>query len=472
MEIVPTTAIALAAVLAIARLGPQRGLWAFLAVTPLGAAAAFNLPALGGASVLVADMAALALLAVVILRPGGIGRLLATVQPPRPGFLLTVLIAFAVFATLFFPRLFAHQTEVFGIARIAGEGRIVIRPLQPTTGNVTQLLRLGLGAAVFLALATAFRRAPEPRAAVTALAVAAWVHVGLGFLDLATFTVGVPELLEPIRTANYAMAVNHVMVGLKRMVGGFPEASAFGYYTMGLMGFWAQYWFDRGRLRAAPWILAALVLVLILSTSTSAYVGAALFLLLFLALNWQRFARREVGPRVAAILGGLVVALPVTATSLVMAYQLSPEVAAYLDRILLDKLGSDSGVERMSWNVQAFRNFLDTWTVGAGLGSVRASNWLLANLASLGVVGTLLYAAFLVSVLRAAPPRREGEAAIVVRALRAGCVALIARALVTKPTPDLDLLFFTLAGLAVGLSRGAELRGGAVRRARAAPAEA
>ena len=48
--------------------GPYRGLWIFFAVTPLGAAAAFNLPALGGASILISDLAALTLLGLVLVQ--------------------------------------------------------------------------------------------------------------------------------------------------------------------------------------------------------------------------------------------------------------------------------------------------------------------------------------------------------------------------------------------------------------------
>lgn len=464
MQIVPTTALAFAAILAILWLGPRRGLWAFFALTPFGAAAALNLPGAGGASIVLADAAALALFAIVLTREGGVARLLGTMRPLQPGFFLLVLFAFCVLATMVFPRLFAGQTEVFGIARVEGQVGIVTRPLGPTNGNLTQLFRVSLGVMVFLALATVFRRAPDPGAVVAALAVGTGVHATLGVLDVASHNAGAPGLLDPIRTANYAMADEQVMAGLKRMVGGFPEASAFGYHTMGLLGFWLQYWFDGGRFRGSLWFALGVVALLILSTSTAAYVAGAAFVTAFAALNAGRLVRRVVGRRVVALLGLLVVLAPIAATGLVLAYELSPAVGAYFDRLLFDKLASDSGVERMSWNAQAIRNFLDTWTVGAGLGSVRASNWLLACLASLGLLGTALYLAFIGSVFLCAPPPgdrsrglpgdRRDEAAIVVRALQAGCLALLLRALVTKSTPNLELSFFAMAGLAAGLARG------------------
>jgi hypothetical protein len=46
----------------------------------------------------------------------------------------------------------------------------------------------------------------------------------------------------------------------------------------------------------------------------------------------------------------------------------------------------------------------------------------------------------------------QREEAVVVRALKMGCLALFARALVTKSTPNLELSFFAMAGIVAGLS--------------------
>ncbi|HBN30079.1 MAG TPA: hypothetical protein DD416_02380, partial [Rhodobacteraceae bacterium] len=75
MQIVPSTFLALAVILLLLWRGPFRGLWLFLLLTPFGAAAAFNLPAVGGASIGVMDLAAVALFAIEFLTPDGIARL-------------------------------------------------------------------------------------------------------------------------------------------------------------------------------------------------------------------------------------------------------------------------------------------------------------------------------------------------------------------------------------------------------------
>nr|WP_253949419.1 O-antigen ligase family protein [Mangrovicoccus sp. HB161399] len=217
-------------------------------------------------------------------------------------------------------------------------------------------------------------------------------------------------------------------------------------------------------------MLLGAFIVLILSTSTSAYLASAFFLCAFAAANYRRVITSNVKTHIAWILAGGLTLLPIACAALVVAYQAIPDVTAYFDRMLFNKLSSDSGVERMSWNRQAFQNFTDTWMIGAGLGSVRASNWLVACLASLGAVGTFLFLAVLYSLARAPVPEDWRETAIVIRSLKSGCLALLLGALITTPTPNLGIAFFAMAGAITGLSAGAARLGQASRqRLRSAP---
>ena len=465
MEIVPSTLLALALAVALVLRGPQRGLGLLMAATPFGAAAAFNLPAAGGATIGVLDLAAIAAFAALLVLPAWPGRLAGTLKAPQPGFWLILTIGWAVFSALFLPRLFAGQTEVFSLSRLANESSIVSLPLRPTTGNITQAFRLTLGVLAFLAIATVFRRRPETGPVLTAMCIATIVNVVLGVLDVATFYSGTAALLEPIRTANYAILEDHVMLGVKRMIGGFPEASSFGNYTLGLFGFWLAYWIFGARRRLAGGMLAATAAALVHSTSSSAYAGLVAFLVTFGLIALLLGLRAHVSRRAMAIAVAGLLGLWLTALAVVSAYTLVEPVTAFLDRALFSKLETDSGVERMSWNAQALENFSDTLGLGAGLGSVRASSWFAACLGSLGAFGTALYLAFLASL--AAAPARTGDAErdATILAVKAACLALWLQAMLTLPTPDLGIFFFCLAGLIAGLSRGGVLEWRMERRA-------
>lgn len=469
MQIVASTFIALAAIAAMVLRGPQRSIGVLLALTPLGAAAAVNLPAVGGASIGVADLATLALFTLVCLTPAGLPALLGSARPFSPGFWLVLLMAWCVVSAMFMPRVFAGETQVFSISRTANEDGIAVNPLRPGTGNLTQLFRMLLGICLFACMATLMRLRPDPGRVVAAVALATGLHFGLGWLDVLSAAAGVPQLLDPIRTANYAILSDHYFLGTKRMIGGFPEASAFGFYSLGLFGFWLAYWVQAPQTRLAPWMLALSAIALLRATSSSAYAAAVAFLITWGLWMILVHLRAEAARRGLRIFATLLFAGWCALLLIFAAYQLADPVTDFLDRALFDKLDSQSGVERMSWNAQAWQNFLETRGMGAGLGSVRASNWLIAALGSLGVVGTALFLAFLGATARVPAPDNPAGMHATIGGLKAGCLAMLLSAMLTHATPDLGLVFFALAGLAAGLSRGAVLESpGLPRRAPAA----
>ena len=458
MQIVLSSVFALVVILALAFQGPYRGLWLFLAVTPFGAAAAFNLPAVGGASILVSDLVALTMFALVMIHSQGPRLVAGTMKIGQPGFWMILLFIYATFASLMFPAIFAGETEVFSLSRSANESGIISVPLRPSSGNLTQLFRLGLGVAIFFALATVFRARPDGRTVVIGMAVATAVNAALGWLDVITYAVGAEALLDPIRSANYAMLYDVRMAGLKRMIGGFPEASAFGYYSLGIFAFWFHYWLDTPRSRLVVVMLVISAVAVLRSTSSASYVAMLAYLvtacLIWMTATFGRETnRRSLNIAVSAVLVGWLGAIAVFTS-----YEFVETVQAFLDRALFNKLDGASGVERLSWNAQALQNLIDTRFMGAGLGSVRASSWLMATLASLGIIGTGLFFAFIVSVLLRGAARSHPDARFtVVRALQSACIALLISACLTGATPDLGIFFFAVCGLAAGLRRGAIL---------------
>lgn len=441
--------------------GPRRAYWAFMILTPLAATAAFNLPSVGGASILLGDVAAMAIFALILFRAQGLSMLLGTVRVGQPGFWLLLLTIYAIVATMIFPTLFVGETMVFGIAREGNESGIVSSPLRATNGNLTQLFRHLLGVFVFLATATLFRLKPDPRPALFAVSVATVMNIVLGWADVVTYAAGLSDLMEPFRTANYAILYDVRMVGLKRMIGGFPEASSFGYYSLGLFGFWLHYWLNSRGDRLAQVMVLMMAICVLRATSSAAYVGMVAFLGLYGLCTVVSSLSGEVSRRGARIAGMAVVGIWLGAVAGFAAYEVVDPLQAFLDRALFDKLEGDSGVERFGWNAQAMTNFRDTWAMGAGLGSVRASSWPVAVLASLGAAGAALYGLFLWTMLFGAGAwRRDLPGRVVADSARVGCIAFLVSAVMTAATPDLTLTFYAFAGIAAGLSRGALMRQG------------
>ncbi|PDT50413.1 hypothetical protein [Sinorhizobium fredii] len=448
MELTTTTPIAVLVAALLVGLGPVRALPALFAVLPLGSAAAFNLPAVGNSSILVSDIAACTFIAVVLASRRHVEAIVANCRPGAPGFFLASMLAVGLVVTLFAPRIFAGTTDVFAIGRQGGEVGVVIRPLGPGSGNITQGFRLSLGVLVFLTCAAVLKPVLDDRRVVLAFLAATTVNVALAAYDFATYAVSAPELMAWLRTANYTILDHHEIAGVKRIIGDFPEASAFGYFSVGLFGFWCKYWLTGGRMRHGVFVLAAALAMVLLSGSSAAFVALAAFLTITFAGILLATDLRRIPRRIAVAVGLCVLLLPFAAAVGWILLQTSSGFSEYFDRLLFSKLESDSAIERGSWNSQALQNFVETWMLGAGLGSVRASNFVIAVLSSIGVAGAVLYVGFFYALARAKAPRLPNESAAITSGCRAACLILVLKAFVTKSTPDLEVPFFLYAGAA------------------------
>jgi hypothetical protein len=150
----------------------------------------------------------------------------------------------------------------------------------------------------------------------------------------------------------------------------------------------------------------------------------------------------------AAVMAGLVGAC------LVMLFK--PEWMAtvwrYFDATVLQKLGSDSGIERMQWNARAWAGFIETYGLGVGAGSARGSGWPVVLLGNTGALGTMLFLVFFLWVMLV-PPRGSAETRLTLNlALRAALVGVMMAAAVSGTMIDLGLLFYLLAAGTVGLA--------------------
>lgn len=368
---------------------------------------------------------------------------------PREGFWLVLLVAYGVAGAWLLPRLLAGATGVNAIGATDYGPSLLLVPLGPTSGNITQSVYLVADALCFLTVLTVASTPRGHATVVRAMLAYCVADVAFAALDIATSSTDTAFLLGFIRNADYQLHLDEVTGGLKRIVGSFTEASSFSYATLGALGFTARLWLGGVRPRATGTLGLVLLGLLGFSTSSTAYVATPGLLAVLYGGCVLRIARR--GDAAPASFAFLALA-PVASVALVTAVGLSPGASAaahdFFTVTLLDKSASQSGIERAQWNATAFANFRDTLFLGGGLGSIRASSFPLAVLSNLGVVGALGFAGFFASVFwsdRSDAPR--STQAEVRSAARTACAALLIGATVSGALVDLGLPFYVFAAL-------------------------
>jgi hypothetical protein len=415
----------------------------------LGASAALVLDSLGGASISPAHLL-LGFVVVSLLSRAVIRRhALEGLAFPKAGFWLAITVVYSICTAIFFPRLFAGLTYIFPVRAEANAGYNLV-PLAPSTANFTQSVYFTADFICFIVL-YGYAGLPEGwRLIAKAALFCAGLNLVFGALDMVTYWTDTTELLAFIRNANYRMLNDTEVAGFKRIVGSFTEAAAFGSTTLGYFGFCLKLWLQGFHTRLT-FILAILSFgAMIFSTSTTAYVGLSTFLLL---IYLQCLFNLLAGP-VPTQTVIFLIAAPILAIFIVVAIALNDPYWNYIhnlmDTMVFNKLSTDSGVERSAWNRQSIQNFLDTWGLGAGNGSVRAASFLAAVLASLGVVGACTYGAFLLFMFlgNREPASPDGYQNAINSAAKAVCLAWFIASSVAGAFIDLSLPFFIFAALA------------------------
>jgi O-antigen ligase len=213
--------------------------------------------------------------------------------------------------------------------------------------------------------------------------------------------------------------------------------------------------------------LASFLLVLtalVLTVSTTGYACLATIGLggIFFA------ARRTFGKRgVAPLKLILLLAVLTTIIPLLLVTNFGHTVSKVFDSVFINKVDSESYRERSLWNDLALQSAKDTYYMGAGWGSVRASSFICSLLGGIGLPGTLLFFYFLYRLARPAlSPRRYAHYDLYDRSLFAIAVMMVALALAgADPVEPLIWMLFGVAAASkprasfpVQYSDGAEIQ--------------
>ena len=309
----------------------------------------------------------------------------------RLGF-LTAFMVVAIFVTYSAPLLF-HGAKVTGL------NTGLTTPLGFGSGNITQPLYLTMSFLLCIALYMLMLNPSGPATLATALLTGATITVLSGLLDMATAGT---TLLAPLRTASYNIIDGAEVANNRRVIGFNTEASSFGALTLSFaailifmapaawLGGKAR-WLERG-------LILALLMMAILSTSSSAYLGLVVLALLYLF----RLVLLAIAPRngldrrqSSTALVTLVIVVLLGCTYVVARPSVMNGAIAVVNNTLVDKSDSDSADERSGWNRVSLQGFAATGGYGVGVGSTRTSSWIVAVLTSTGILGAFMLLCFL-----------------------------------------------------------------------------
>ncbi len=457
------------AIFGVARFFEMPTIVALIASLAFGSTAIVTLPALGGSSPMVFVALLMILLGSIVLRrnwPGDLQRVF--VQQPIAWVVLLLSIYTVAGATLL-PRLFAGEATVFVPQRLGViSAGIVETTLEPVSGNVTQTLYFVFGALAFFALSIVLLRPNTLKAIRQGFFVWATLHVAAGFLDLFGKFAGIEDVLFPIRTASYAMATIVDVGGFWRIAGTYSEASAFGSATILLLAFTFTYW-RQTRSKFALSLTVLLIILLTLCTSTTAYIAGVIIAVVFgvslaRSLLQDRLQAGEIG-FVCVGIGVLAVTIGVEAYS---ARTLAP-LWGLFDAMIFNKASSASGYERAYWNYQSLVSVYETMGLGIGLGSSRASSWIISVISQFGVIGSTMIGLLTWEIIRSKrhAARLSSETRATVLSVRAAALGSLLAQSIGGGAADPGLVFFI--ALAVASSVTAHARNAAPIMMMAAP---
>jgi hypothetical protein len=430
-------------------LGPAFTIQVFLVSTLLGAAAAIVLTSLGFATIQPAHLLLGFVVCSVISRQRSVRLIGRSAAFPNEGCWLLLTASYAVLSALLLPRIFAGSTYVFAIARTEIGPGILSLPLAPTSGNITQLIYFLGDILCFFAF---YIYAGEPdglKAVVRGILACTAVNLLFALIDIGSWMLHAGDLLAVIRTANYRMLDDATVGGFKRIVGSFPEASTFAYFTLGWFAFCTRLWLAGFHSRVTAPLALLSFCALLFATSSTGYAGTAAFLAALLVASIGQVLTRPVSRRTL----GFTALAPVIAGAVLIGLHLHQPswqvVTNMVDKTIVSKMSTESGVERGMWNQQALTNFNETRGLGAGVGSVRASSFPVAVLGNIGAIGAVTYGSFLIAVLFRRKSRwTEPYPAACQSAARWACATQLIGASVAGSFIDLGLPFFIFAGLA------------------------
>ncbi len=364
------------------------------------------------------------------------------------------------------PRIFYHAADLPSLRGIKLRGLYDTVQLAPSMQNITTSIYL-IGTMVAAMVAyVLFSRPGNARLLVKGAIVIGWINLGIGILSVLAGPSDAPTFLRPVfelfRNGAYAQ-LNHEFKGYVRVTGLFPEASAYAAYTFTWFCFIFECWLRDVQPRRTGPLALTMFVVLLISTSSSAYIGLTAFsvvLVIRLILSPALISSSKMGVLAAAGLAGLIGSIG----AMVAVPHFAEGFGDMLEHMTVGKSTSTSGLQRAFWARKSVEAFQVSGGLGVGPGSLRSSGLFTAILGSSGVIGLSLFLTHLYRVLRPLAsstytPVADEDSSVGVAAAWAAILCVIPLGIAaSSPDPGLDFGLLTGAALALRNRAGSALR--------------
>ncbi len=417
----------------------------------MGGSSALVLTALGGSTVQPAILA----LAFLVLKCA----LPRTQQEFRVGQAfrafkyLLLFVLYGIAAAQILPRIFARSMDVAPLRPIPNGNLFAAYPLEFSSQNITvSVYLLATLFAGICAYIVCNSEQAEIKLARTASIISA-THALLGLSGVAFSGTAWSSVLSFFRNANYAQ-LEQTLEGVVRMNGIWPEPSVFSVYGFSWLVFNSELWLRNIERRWTGCGALLMVLALVISTSTTAYLGLAAYsLLIVLRIG---FFPNSVSMRNGMILvAGGFIALAALLTLVVVAPGTYEALSEFAAKLTINKADSASALQRGFWARQGIEAFIASWGLGIGPGSFRSSSLATAILGSVGILGTTAFTAHLITILK--PINRSTYDRVTDPRLAVGvsaswsAIILLVPMLFSSASPDPGIIWGFFSGIALAL---------------------
>lgn len=311
---------------------------------------------------------------------------------------LVALVGYALVSGVFFPRLFAGMTVVPS-QDMARDGFAI---LGPHLVSFPQMAYFLVGAYFYIALRQSILRV-GPMPLVIGGVVQALAFGGMGFMQAMLGLVGVEFPVDWLVTnTQYAILATVESAGFVRVTAGFVEASSWAGWAAGPLAFCYALFINRVAALPALLLGGAIAAAMLLSTSSSAYAGLLVLSVIAVAHvlidpSPSRRLRAMVVLGCGALVFGAVAGLILTAEP---GQGFLGDLRMMLEEMTVRKQYSYSAIERGKMAEVGFQAGLDTFGLGAGFGTVRASGLIATLFGAIGVPGLILFAVFVAMAAR------------------------------------------------------------------------